>query len=166
MDRADYHIELINGREIQKLLPKRPHVLLQRFLIVQLARDLPDRYIGLPELNILTGAQTEVGRREYIVPDVAVVRRDARYKDGDLADPPVFAVEILSPGQTISDLFVRSARLLMLGSPVVWVIWPERRKAWMHSNDDLSEATGSLSAPLLDGDSIEVNLAEMWAELD
>ncbi|MDQ2839769.1 MAG: Uma2 family endonuclease [Acidobacteriota bacterium] len=161
-----YHVEFIGGREIEKPLPKKLHAFIQRFLILVLHRDLPSSYLALPELNVLTGQLAEQGRREYVVSDITVVQRGAQYLDGDLAQPPVFAVEILSPGQTIAQLFVRSERLLKLGAPVCWVIWPERRRAWMHSADDLREAKESLTAELPDGERAEVRLAAMWAELD
>ena len=64
---------------------------------------------------------------------------------------------------------MRAERLLKLGAPLTWVIWPERRKARMYSPTELIEAVEELSAMLPDGtepDSIHVKLAEMWAELD
>jgi hypothetical protein len=63
-------------------------------------------------------------------------------------------------------LFDKADRLVRSGCPVCWVIWPERRQAWMYSADHMMEATQSLTASLSDGGRIEVNLAEMWAELD
>ena len=123
-----YHLEVIDGREV-KPAPKKLHILIQTYLIIALNRMLPPRYRALPELNCSRGEQARLGRREYIVPDIQVVERAARYEDGDLAEPPLWGVEILSPGQTIGDLFVRAERLLKLGAPLTWVIWPERRKS-------------------------------------
>ena len=164
-----YHLEVIDGREVEKPALKKLHILIQTYLIIALNRMLPPRYRALPELNVLTGGTSPTGRREYIVPDIQVVERAARYEDGDLAEPPIWGMEILSPGQTIGDLFVRSERLLKLGAPLTWVIWPERRKAWMYSPTELIEAVEELSAMLADGtepDSIHVKLAEIWDELD
>ena len=154
-----YHLERIDGREIQKPLPKKLHAFIERYLIIVLSRDLPKRYLAAPELNVLCGD-------DRLVPDVTVVERNARYDDGDLADPPQLAVEILSPGQTVGQLFDKSDRLLRAGAPVCWVIWPERRQAWMYSADWMIEATETLTAPLSDGSRLEVKLAEMWAELE
>ena len=154
-----YHLERIDGREIQKPLPKNLHAFIQNFLIALLNRDLPKRYRVGPELNVLCGD-------DRLVPDVTVMERNARYEDGDLADPPQLAVEIMSPGQTVGRLFDKADRLVRAGCPICWVIWPERRQAWMYSADRMLEATETLTASLSDGSRIEVNLAEMWAELD
>ncbi len=160
-----YHVELIDGREVEKPLPKKLHILVQRYLIVDLTRQLPAKCLAMPELNVLTGGRTPEGRREYIVPDVTVVGRSAKYEDGDLAEPPIWGVEILSPAQTIADLLVRAERLLKLGCPLVWVIWPEKRKAWEYSTD-LDEKHTELTGRLPSGETIIIPLAEMWAELE
>lgn len=154
-----YHLERIDGHEIQKPLPKKLHALIERYLILALSRDLPKRYLAAPELNVLCG-------EDRLVPDVSVVERDARYEDGDLADPPQLAIEIMSPGQTVGQLFDKAERLVRADCPVCWVIWPERRQAWMYSTNRMMEATEILAASLSDDSRIEVNLAEMWAELD
>jgi Uma2 family endonuclease len=166
-----YHLELIDGHEIEKPLPRKLHILIQRYLMLLLTNQLPAHYMAMPELSVLTGGRTASGRREYIVPDLQIVERTAQYEDGDLAVPPIWGVEILSPGQTIGDLFVRAERLLKVGAPMVWVIWPEKRKAWMYSPSELVEATNTLKAPLpgtqgAEPDFIEIQTHAMWAELD
>jgi Uma2 family endonuclease len=154
-----YHLERIDGREIQKPLPKKLHVLLEAYLVVAFSRNLPKTYQVAPELNVLCG-------EDRLVPDVSVVERNARYEDGDLADPPQLAAEIMSPGQTVGQLFDKADRLVRAGAPVCWVIWPERRQAWIYSADQMLEAKDTLAASLSDGSRVEISLAEMWAELD
>jgi Uma2 family endonuclease len=92
---AVYHKELIDGREIEKPLPKDRHAFIQTFLGAVLA-TLPKSYRAATELNVVCGS-------DQLVPDVLVAERSARYENGDLADPPTLAVEIISPGQTLSD---------------------------------------------------------------
>lgn len=154
-----YHMELIDGREIQKPLPKKLHFLVETFLILALNRLLPKAYIAGPELNVLCG-------EDRLVPDLTVVARNARFAGGDLAEPAALCVEIVSPGQTIANMFDKADRIVRAGTPVCWVIWPERRKAWMLSLDDLIEAKDVLEAKLPDGSLLQVQTAEMWAELD
>jgi Uma2 family endonuclease len=159
-----YHVELIDGREVEKPLPNKLHFRTQRYLVLELTRLLPRRYEAGPELNVLTGGRTPEGRREYVVPDVTIIERSAKYEDGDLAEPPIWGVETLSPGQTIGDLFVRAERLLKLGCPLAWVIWPEKQRAWEYSTD-LEEQRTQLTSRLPDGETIVVPLSEIWAEL-
>ena len=154
-----YHVELINGREIQKPLPKKKHFLIRSYLVWRLRNDLPTRYRVGSELNVLCGP-------DRLVPDVVVVERSARYQDDDLADPAILCVEIISPGQTLAELFDKADRLLKAGTPLCWIIWPERRKAWMYSADDLEETKTHLRATLPEGGLLEVELAAMWSELD
>ena len=155
-----YHMELIDGREIQKPLPKNRHAFIQSYLVQWFGRELPKRFRSASELNVLCGP-------DRLVPDVTVMARNARYDDGDLADPAVLAVEILSPGQTVANLFDKAGRLVKAGTPVCWVIWPERRKSWEYSASDLVEAKDFLTAPLPEANEpLAVPLAEMWAELD
>ena len=84
----------------------------------------------MSEQNVLTGKIMPDGRREYVVPNVIVAPASAKYVEGDLAEAPGLAVEILSPGQTIGDMFNRAQRLVNLGAPLVCAIWPERRRVW------------------------------------
>jgi hypothetical protein len=125
-----YHVELSAGQEIERPSPKKLHVWIERWLIITLAKLLPDDFMALPECNTLTGNRTIDGRREYVVPDLVVAAVSARYDEGDLAEPPILGVEILSLGQTIGELFTRAQRLITLGCPLAWVIWPEKRRAW------------------------------------
>jgi Uma2 family endonuclease len=89
--------ELINGRKIEKPLPKKLHFFIQRYLVLALSRMLRSQHIAGAELSILTGGRSPDGRREYVVPDVVIMDRHVKYEDGDLAQPPSLAIEILSP---------------------------------------------------------------------
>ncbi len=155
---AAYHKELIDGREIEKPLPKNLHAFIQIFLGAALLARLPRSCRAATELNVVCGS-------DRLVPDVLVVERSARYENGDLADPPVLAVEIMSPGQDLSDLFNKCERLHKTGTPQCWVIWPERRQAWIFTPTSLEAAKENLTATIGDS-SVEISLAEMWAELD
>ncbi|HSU59891.1 MAG TPA: Uma2 family endonuclease [Bryobacteraceae bacterium] len=154
-----YHTEFIDGREVQKPLPKKLHALIQKFMLLALNRELPDAYEVLPELNVLCG-------QDRLVPDLTVARRDARYLEGDLADPATFTVEILSPGQSLPDLIGKADRIVRAGAPMCWVIWGEARRAWMYTLTDLEEARGVISAPLAGDNRVEINLDELWPQLD
>jgi Uma2 family endonuclease len=150
-----YHIERIDGREVQKPLPKKLHAFVQSYLIRILSVNAQPNVRVLSELNVLCGD-------DRVIPDVTVVPRNARYIDGDLADPAILAVEILSPSQPLSILIDKAERLIKAGTPMCWIIWPERRQAWMFSVDALREAGETLTAD----NASKVSLAAMWADLD
>lgn len=154
-----YHVELIDGCEMQKPLPNKKHFLIQSYLVWRLRNDLPTCYRAGSELDVLCGT-------DRLVPDVVVVEQSARYQNDDLADPAILCVEIISPGQRLAELFDKADSFLKAGTPLCWIIWPERRKAWMYSVDDLEEAKTHLRATLPEGGNVEVELAAMWSELD
>lgn len=154
-----YHTELIDGREIPKPLPKKLHAIIQGYLTALFMTLLSKQFQTLPALNIWCGP-------DRLVPDLVIADRHARYENGDLIDPAAFAVDILSRGQTLGELLGKADRIVRAGTPVCWVIWPERRKAWMLSLDDLIEAKDVLESRLPDGSLIQVQTADMWAELD
>ena len=79
-----------------------------------------------------------------------------------MAEPPIWGVEILSPGRTIADLFVRAERLLKLRCPLVWVIWLEKQKACEYRPDDLVEKHDVFLGKLPDDTEVRVGLGEMW----
>jgi Uma2 family endonuclease len=154
-----YHAELIDGVEVAKPLPKKLHAVIQSYVIRTLGSRVSASYQVLSELNVLCGV-------DRLVPDVTIAYRNAHYVDGDLADPAVFAVEIMSPGQTLSNIVDKAERICRAGAPLCWIIWPERRQSWILSQERFIEARNPLQVPLSEAEHIEVDLEEMWAELD
>jgi hypothetical protein len=61
-------------------------------------------------------------------------------------------------------LFIRAERLLTLGCPLVWVLWPEKQKAWEYRPGDLREMTVSLTHDK--EPDVSVPLPEMWARME
>lgn len=160
---AAYHTELIDGREVEKPLSKLLHARIQSFLIRVLASLLSKR------VEVSLGIERPLRKRSPRPPRTGCDSgspHNAEYRDGDLFDPAILCVEILSPGQTLSNLLDKAERLLKGGTPSCWLIWPERRQAWIYRQDELREATESLSATLADGERLEINLSDMWAELE
>jgi Uma2 family endonuclease len=158
---SGYHVELIDGIEIEKPLPKKFHAIIQRFLLLVLTRDLPKLYIAMPELNVKCGA-------DRLVPDVCVIERAALLNsDSDDIEAPRLAVEILSPGQNLSNVLDKCERLLRHGTGLCWIISPEQRQAWMYRHDHHnSDFALEAAQEKLAGDTIFISLADMWAELE
>jgi Uma2 family endonuclease len=155
--------ELIDGCEVVKPLAKKLHFLAQSYLAFALRRDLPARFVCGAELSILCGANR-------IAPDVVVTTRQARFVDGCLADPPLLAVEILSPGLTIPGLFHKAQRLIDSGAPQVWIILPERRQAWSMRSQEIAKMAIYLSAdfPSCGEGRIDLRLylPDLWEDIE
>jgi Uma2 family endonuclease len=156
-----YHTELIDGREVPKPLPKILHARLQSYLILAIGNQLHDQRPGwevLSEQNILCGD-------ERLVPDVLIVGPDAHYVDGDLASPAVMAVEILSPGQDISDLFTKAGKIMKSGTPFCVILWPERQRCWTYTLEDINEDTERQSIRAFREHQLDIDPLAMWASL-
>lgn len=69
------------------------------------------------------------------MPNLVVVRENARYEGGILVEPPELVVEVVSPGQTLDDLIAKCQMFARFGVRHGWAIWPERRQAAMIASD-------------------------------
>ncbi|MGA8028155.1 MAG: Uma2 family endonuclease [Bryobacteraceae bacterium] len=125
---VEYHTELIDGQEIQKPLPKTLHGIVQARLIVELSKWAGKlRLIVSSEQDILCGP-------DRLVPDIVLAGEEGPFENGYIkAEDLELAVEIMSPGQTFSDLLSKCERLSHCGTRTCWMIWPKKRKAWVYS---------------------------------
>ena len=157
-----YHLELIDGVEVQKPLPKRPHAVVQMFLLAYLLSRLEEQgYDVLPELSVWCGA-------DRLIPDLTVVSQKAQYADGDLVSAADLVIEIRSPGQSREGLFEKARRLStrLHHASTAWVIDPETREAWVVVNGHADSAAGALQAGIGSGAyELTVPLAEIWQAL-
>jgi Uma2 family endonuclease len=81
-----------------------------------------------------------------------------------VTQPPLIAIEILSPEDTLRAMQAKSAEYRTFGIENIWVIDPEPRIAYRYAGAALEEVrTGELTVPETP---IRVVLSEMFAELD
>jgi Uma2 family endonuclease len=100
-------------------------------------------------------ARVPVRADRFRVPDV-VVMRGGRPAGRIITSPPEVAIEVLSPEDRAADVQARIDDYLQFGVPAVWLIDPERQRAWIHSKDGSREAldgilrnpAGDLAVPL------------------
>ena len=150
--------EFVDGRIEERNLGEIEHSILQRFFTVLFYFKRAEWGIEVfPELR----TQTQTFR--FRVPDVLVVRSEdkiVRY----VTQPPLIAIEILSPEDRFATLQAKSAEYRSFGVENVWVIDPEKRIAFRYNGSTLEEVTsGELTVP---NTPIRVVLSEMFAELD
>ena len=100
-------------------------------------------------------ARVQIRPDRFRVPDVVIVR-GGRPAGRVITAPPEVAVEILSPEDRAADLQDKIDDYLHFGIPVVWLIDPERKRAWIHTPEGAREvldgvmrnAAGDLEVPL------------------
>jgi Uma2 family endonuclease len=150
--------EFVDGRIEERNLGEKEHSILQRFLTVLFAinRDKWGAEV-FPELRTQTKA------RNFRVPDVLVTRSGEKF-DRYVTQPPLIAIEILSPEDSMSAMQAKAAEYRQFGVEHVWIIDPEPRMVYRYTGTALEQVqTGELVVP---GTPIRVALSEMFAELD
>jgi len=150
--------ELVDGRIEERNLGEIEHSLIQRYLtFLFMLRRAEWGMEVFPELRTQTTAEN------FRVPDVLVVQAGEsieRY----VTRPPLIAVEILSPEDTLRAMEVKAAEYRRFGIENIWIINPETRLTYTYTAAGLEEVhTGELTVP---GTPVRVVLSEMFAELD
>jgi Uma2 family endonuclease len=150
--------EFVNGRIEERNLGEKEHSIIQRFLTVLFALKRAEWGVEVfPELR------TQVAARNFRVPDILVVRAGESF-ERYLTHPPLIAVEILSPEDTLRAMQGKAAEYRRFGIENIWIIDPEPRIAYRYTSAGLEEVhSGELTVP---GTPIRVVLSELFAELD
>jgi Uma2 family endonuclease len=160
-----WRTEVIDGVEREIPTPKPLHIRIQnRMEEIMFAAARAN-----PEFEVLPGLDVLLDRgKDYLCPDIVVTRADAVYADNDMqfshdrpcktpswlhASDALLAVEILSPGQTVQELFGKCDLLHEAGCPICWVICGEKRRAWISiQSESRTEVTDRLWAHTLPSD--------------
>lgn len=91
--------------------------------------------------------RVQVRPNRFRVPDFCLLSATAP-REQVIHTPPLLAVEVLSPDDRLAEMQDRVDDYLDMGVPVVWIIDPKKRRAWMHSASGIEEAkNGELKAP-------------------
>jgi Uma2 family endonuclease len=150
--------EFVDGRIEERNLGEKEHSIIQRYLTVLFAIKRAEWSVEVfPELR------TQTQSRRFRVPDVLVVRSGEEF-DRYVTQPPLIAIEILSPEDTLRAMQGKGAEYRAFGVEHVWIIDPEPRLVYLSTDTGLEEVkSGELVVP---GTPIRVALSEMFAELD
>ena len=150
--------EFVEGRIEERNLGEKEHSIIQGYLtfLFNLKREEWGVRV-FPELRTQTKA------RNFRVPDVLVVRAGEKF-ERYVTQPPLIAIEILSPEDSMSAMQAKAAEYRLFGVEHIWIIDPEPRIAYRYTGSSLEEVqSGELTVP---GTPIRVVLSEMFAELD
>lgn len=150
--------EFVDGRIEERNLGEKEHSLIQRYLTFLFMLKRNEWNVEVyPELR------TQTQSRRFRVPDVLVMRGDDRF-ERYVTEPPLIAIEILSPEDRLQAMQEKAAEYRQFGIEYIWIIDPEPRIAYRYTGSSLEEErSGELTVP---GTPIRVVLSEMFAELD
>jgi Uma2 family endonuclease len=150
--------EYVDGRIEERNLGEKEHSIIQRYLTVLFAIKRAEWGVEVfPELR------TQTKPTNFRVPDVLVMRAGKKF-ERYVTEPPLIAIEILSPEDTLRVMQGKAAEYRSFGVENIWIIDPEPRIAYIYTSAGLEEVhTGKLTVPET---SIRVVLSELFAELD
>jgi Uma2 family endonuclease len=154
----EHDCEYIDGAIRERALGDFEHCFLQGLLCSIFFNHRSDwGILCLPEQHI------RITPSRYLIPDVTLVKAGLP-REPRLTKPPLLAIEIQSPDDTLHDVTVKSRDYLGFGIVNIWVIDPKTRKAYYAKHAGLEEVTeGLLTVP---GTAIRVSVEELFAEMD
>jgi Uma2 family endonuclease len=150
--------EYVDGRIEERNLGEKEHSIIQRYLTFLFVLKRAEwRVEVFPELR------TQIGARNFRVPDLLVVRSGESF-ERYLKHPPLIAIEILSPEDSLRKMTEKAAQYRSFGIESIWIIDPESRITYTYTSAGLEKVeAGELTVP---DSPIRVILSEMFAELD
>jgi Uma2 family endonuclease len=99
----------------------------------------------------------------FRIPDVSVISRDQPVEP-IFRHPPLLCIEVLSKDDTLRSIEDRVDDYLAFGVPNVWILDPEKRRAYVCTKGSFTEpAAGVLAIP---GSPIQIPLQALFADLD
>lgn len=150
--------EYDDGELVERNLGEREHAFLQIILGTLFTNNSETWGVyGLTEQRV------QLTPTRYRVPDVCVVRVDAPWEK-IVAHPPLIAIEILSPEDTIRNVEKKSFQYLQFGVEHVWVIDPYARVAYRGTAAGLELVPGGELT--VAGTPIVIRAAELFEKLD
>jgi Uma2 family endonuclease len=115
----EYDAEYVEGKIVERPLPKTPHSNLQAYLAGVLFPYRAAGFRTLTEQRIQTVPEPNA---HFRIPDVCVTV--GRPSEDILTAPPLLCVEILSPDDSALELRTKLDEYLEFGVQFVWVIDP------------------------------------------
>lgn len=150
--------EYDDGVVVERNLGEFEHSFLQTILATLFTNNMDNWGVfGLTEQRV------QIKPRRFLVPDVCVLRLGSP-REKILTHPPLVAIEIMSPEDTIRRASAKAVEYLEFGVEHVWVIDPSARVAYRGTASGLELiSSGELTVP---GTPILVRISELFEKLD
>ncbi len=129
---TDPDCEYLEGRLVERNVGEIRHGGAQGRTYAFMLLNCPGFWAGV-EIRV------QIRSDRFRVPDVVVVR-GGRPPGRIITSPPEVAVEVLSPEDRAADVQDKIDDYLQFGVQTVWLIDPERQRAWIHTKEGAHEA--------------------------
>jgi Uma2 family endonuclease len=128
--------DYLEGEVRERNLGEYDHARLQSKLMLYFGnREDQLGVIGIVEQRV------QVRPNRFRVPDFCLLRANAT-PEQIVRTAPLLAVEVLSPDDRLTEMQDRVDDYIAMGVPVVWVVDPKKRRAWIHTQSGIEEARG------------------------
>ena len=150
--------EYDDGVVVERNLGETEHAYLQALLTTLFTNRAAEWGVfAFPEQRV------QIAPKRFLVPDVCVVRFGAPW-ERIIASPPLIAIEIMSPEDTLRKVSAKSLEYLEFGVENVWVIDPGARAVYRGTHAGLELVrSGEVAAP---NSAIVVRVSELFEKLD
>jgi Uma2 family endonuclease len=159
--------EYIGGVLLERSVGEYYHSLVQGLIVAYFDR-LRVRYGPLwrafPEQRTRT-RRGDDDQRRYRVPDVLVLAAGHK-RTPVLIEPPLIAIEILSPDDDLEKTATKCAEYVQLGTPHVWIVDPYQRRVYTVGQSGLQEAPEKDLTFTLQGQEYMLSFTALFAEMD
>jgi len=150
--------DYVDGKLKERILGEKPHGTVQGVLF---AIFLANRKAW--SVRPFTEQRVQTSETHFRVADVCVLRFGDP-PDGIVHTPPLICVEVLSPGQSLSDIQDPINDYLRMGVQNVWILDPVGRLAWYAAIDGFHSLSGDEFC--VPGTPIRIALDDIYEELD
>ena len=150
--------DYIDGELRERNVGEQPHAAIQA-IFAGIFRE----HRATWKVLALTEQRIQTSSTHYLIADVCILRRTDPF-DRIVHKAPLICIEVLSRGDTLSDMLDRVDDYANMGVQHIWIIDPGNRRGYVASTSGLQQpASGELTVP---GTPIRISLAEIWAEFD
>ncbi len=150
--------DYLEGEVRERNLGDQPHSIVQGFFVRVFGINGREWAVrALPEVRM------QVRPERYRIPDVCVIDRQTAF-ERILTHPPLLCIEVLSPGDSLSELQERVDDYAAMGVGHIWALDPMRRRAYIASAAGFVQPQGR--ELIVEGTPIRISLDELFAELD
>ncbi|HLJ90784.1 MAG TPA: Uma2 family endonuclease [Candidatus Angelobacter sp.] len=162
----DERYELTEGELLVTPSPSPLHNIVRYRLRHALTFYVSTHHLGL----VLDETDFRLAPTTVRKPDIAFLRNDQLQgfdlRKSPIEGSPTLAVEIISPSNSAQDMLLKVHQYLDAGSKLVWLLYPELRRAVIHDQNGIHELSGILEVKdreILDAPtSFSISLADLF----
>jgi Uma2 family endonuclease len=114
-------------------------------------------------IRVVVEQRVQVKPDRFRIPDVSVISRDQPIEPV-FTRPPLVCIEILFKNDTLRSLEDRVDDYIAFGVGNIWVLDPEKRRAYICTKGSFLEPEGRILA--VSGTPVRMPLADLFADLD